>query len=686
MNIPSKSAGLLCALALLAAAPRAQGDDAQPAVSSPNGDIEVRFTLDEGVPEYSVLYRGAKLIKPSKLGFELEGPSALLDGFELVSAHAREADNVWTQPWGELIEVRDRHNELAVSLKQPGDAGLALRIVFRVFDDGVAFRYELPEQPGLGEVVITDEATRFNLAGDWPAWWIPAFESNRYEYVYQQTPISKVSSVHTPVTLQAGEGAFVSIHEASLIDFASMALANAGGHSLKASLVPWSDGVLVRGKAPMASPWRTIQIADTAAELTESTMILNLNEPCKLEDTSWIEPGKYVGVWWEMHVNNATWGSGPKHGATTANVKRYIDFAAEHGFKGVLVEGWNEGWDGDWIANGPKFSFTKPYPDFDIDEVCRYARERGVYLIGHHETAGAIPNYEAQLDDALAMYERLGVRAVKTGYVDFGPNVERRDAQGVEHGEWHHGQYMVRHHQRVVEATARHKIMLVSHEPIKDTGLRRTWPNFMTREAARGQEYNAWSGDSRNPPDHATILPFTRMLSGPMDYTPGVFDVLLKSGDRPGERIPCTLVNQLALYVVIYSPMQMACDLPENYLAHMDAFQFIRDVPTDWQESRTLAGKIGDYLTVARRDRNSDDWYLGSVTDEQARELETPLTFLQPGVKYTAQIYRDADDADWQTNPTAYTIDQQEVDAETVLTLKLAPGGGQAIRFTPNRK
>ena len=381
-----------------------------------------------------------------------------------------------------------------------------------------------------------------------------------------------------------------------------------------------------------------------------------------------------------MHLDKSTWGSGREHGATTANAKRYIDFASENGFDGVLVEGWNKGWDGDWIKHGDAFSFTEPYPDFDFEGIARIRAKKGVRLIGHHETGGVADNYERQLDDAFALYERLGIRAVKTGYVNFANGLPRLDEQGNACGEWHYGQYMVRHHQKVIEAAAKHHLMLDVHEPVKPTGLRRTYPNLMTAEGARGQEYNAWSPDGGNPPEHETILPFTRLLAGPMDFTPGIFDLTYPEY-RPDNRVNTTLAKQLALYVVLYSPLQMAADLPENYAAHEDAFQFIRDVPTDWEETRVLDARIGDYVTIVRRERGGDDWYLGSVTDEIGRTLETPLSFLDQGADYIAEIYRDADDADWRTNPTAYTIESRPVDAQTVLHLRLAPGGGQAIRF-----
>jgi alpha-glucosidase len=461
-----------------------------------------------------------------------------------------------------------------------------------------------------------------------------------------------------------------------------MTLAGAPNNTLLCDLVSWSDGVKVRGATPFQTPWRTIQIAEKAGDLITSYLILNLNEPNKLGDVSWVHPGKYVGIWWGMHLGTYTWGSGPRHGATTENAKRYIDFAARYGFPGVLIEGWNVGWDGEWTSHGDLFSFTTPYDDFDIEEVTAYAAAKGVQIIGHHETGAAVANYERQMEDAFAFYRALGIDTVKTGYVGWGQGIKRRDEAGNLVGlEWHHGQYMVQHYRKVVETAARYHIMLDVHEPIKDTGIRRTYPNMMTREGARGQEYNAWGGDGGNPPEHTTILPFTRLLAGPMDFTPGIFDLLFNEA-RPNNRVNTTLAKQLALYVVIYSPLQMAADLPENYEGH-PAFQFIVDVPVDWQDTQVLNAQIGDYVTIVRQDRNSEDWYLGSITDENGRTLEAPLTFLDSDRKYVAEIYADAAAADWATNPLPVEIDRVLVDRNTILSLKLAPGGGQAIRIRP---
>jgi alpha-glucosidase len=428
-----------------------------------------------------------------------------------------------------------------------------------------------------------------------------------------------------------------------------------------------------------------ILVGDTPGDLAESDLVLNLNEPPRIEDTSWIEPQRYIGIWWAMHIGTKTWHSGPNHGATTPEALRAIDFAAEHGFGGVLVEGWNRGWDGDWIGPQAAFSFTEPYPDFDLEAVAAYGVERGARLIGHHETGGDVPGYEAQLNDAMALYERLGVRAVKTGYVSWAQGLPRTSGPGLAPGdtayEWHHGQYMVRHHQRVVEAAARHRIMLNVHEPVKDTGLRRTWPNLMTREGGRGMEYNAWSRDGGNPPEYATILPFTRMLSGPFDFTPGIVDLGLPS--QPGNRVNTTLAKQLALYVVLYSPLQMAADLPEHYAAAPEALRWIASVPVDWAESRVLHAAIGDAAAFARRDRASGDWYVGAVADEHERHLDLDLGFLDPGTVYVAEVWADAPDAHWRTNPQAMTTATGLVDAADALPARLAPGGGLAIRLRP---
>jgi alpha-glucosidase len=641
-------------------------------VSSPGEAIKVDFWVTAGTPYYKVEAFGRPLMRQSALGFTLKRQPPLGSSFEIADASRRSVDETWEQPWGEQRFIRNHFNELNVLLSEPGDSGRSIRIVFRVYDDGVGFRYEFPEQPNLGYFEIMDEHTEFWLASPKQAWWIPAYRDNRYEYLYTRSSLARMDTVHTPVTFETEEGHFVSIHEANLTDFSSMTIANKAAGLLKADLVPWRDGTKVKVMTPHVSPWRTIQIARSPGELITSYLILNLNEPSRLTDTSWITPGKYVGIWWGMHIDLFTWEAGPRHGATTPRAREYIDFAAKNGFIGVLVEGWNRGWGlGDWVNDALDFSFTEPYPDFDLQGVARYAASKGTRLIGHHETAAGIANYERQAERAFELYKGLGVRVVKTGYV----------GKRVDGGEWHHGQFMVRHYRKIVELAAQKGIMLDVHEPIKDTGIRRTWPNMMTREGARGMEYNAWSEEGGNPPEHTVTIPFTRMLSGPFDMTPGIFDHHFPE-TRPNNRVPSTLARQLAYYVVIYSPLHMAADLPVNYRNNA-AFQFIRDVPTDWETTRVLHAKIGDYVTIARKDRNSEDWYLGSITDEDKRSLEAPLDFLEPGRPYVAHIYADGTAADYRTNPLDMNIATFLVNSDVVLDLGLAPGGGQAIRFFP---
>jgi alpha-glucosidase len=478
--------------------------------------------------------------------------------------------------------------------------------------------------------------------------------------------------------MKTADGAYVVIHEANLVDYPRLFLAGARmeNRTLKAALAPWADGIKVRGRTPLVTPWRTIQLADRLQDLYPSLLGLKLNPPSQIADTRWIQPQKYVGIWWGMHLNTMTWSSGPKHGATTANTRQYIDFAAANGFKGVLVEGWNVGWDGDWIKNRNAFSFTQAYPDYDLPGLAAYAKSKGVGLIAHNETSGGIVNYERQLDSAFALYHRLGISAIKTGYV----------TDTVDGGHSHYGQYAVRHHRRVIEAAARNQIMVDAHEPIHDTGERRTWPNMMSREGARGQEYNAWSSEGGNPPEHESILFFTRMLSGPMDFTPGIFDLLLASSGQPrppeASRPRTTLAKQLALYVVLYSPLQMAADLPENY-RDKPAFKFIRDVAVDWDTTRVIDARIGDYVVVARKTKAKDEWFVGAVTDEDARTLELPLDFLPKGRRYVAEIYSDGPKADWRDNPLAIAISSQAVTSASRPRLRLAPGGGVAIRIRP---
>ncbi len=653
-------------------------------VSSPDGKNVVTFGLIDGVPYYAVNRQGKALINPSRLGFTFVSDASLSGGLSIVDSQISVFDETWTQPWGEVKEIRDHHTELRVMLAENNAKPRQLTLVFRIFNDGVGFRYELPAQPNLASFQVLKELTEFAMPADDAAWWIGALLPNRYEYLYRRTALSELSNtpLQTPLTIETTDGLYLSIHEAALLDYPSMILRPDENLILHADLVPWSDGVLVKAAVPLKTPWRAIQIAEKPGDLITSYLILNLNEPNKLGDVSWVKPSKYIGIWWGMHLGKWTWGSGPLHGATTANTRQYIDFAAHNGFRGVLVEGWNLGWDGDWTLNGASFNFTTPYPDFDLLGLARYAAGKGVHIVGHNETAAAVQNYEAQLDDAFALYQRLGIDTVKTGYVSSDPGVPRYDEQGKLVGmEYHHGQFMVEHYQKVVDAAARYHIMLDVHEPIKDTGLRRTYPNMMTREGARGQEYNAWDAQGGNPPNHVAILPFTRLLAGPMDYTPGIL-ALTYPQYRTNNRINHTLAKELALYVVIYSPLQMAADLIENY-ANNPAFQFIKEVPADWQDTRVLNAQIGGFITTVRQERDGEKWFLGSLTDETGRTLDAPLDFLQAGVVYTAEIYADGAGADWKTNPYALDIHSCLVASSATLELNLAPGGGQAIRFAP---
>jgi len=646
-------------------------------VASPSGTLAVNVRVSaEGRPEYSVTRGSEKIVDWSRLGFILADQPKLERNLEITRTAQRALDETWEQPWGERRFVPSHCRELRVGLSEKG-TGRALDVVFRVFDDGVGFRYEFPRQASLSMVNIVEELTEFAIAENGTAWWIPGGEWNRYEYLYRRTPIAEVAQAHTPITMKLESGVHVSIHEAALVDYSAMWLRRVDGTRFKAVLSPSSSGPAVSRNAPFNTPWRTVTIAADAPGLAMSNLILNLNEPNKLGDVSWVKPFKYVGIWWGMHLGQNTWSSGPQHGATTAETRRYIDFAAANGFRGVLVEGWNKGWDGDWFAKGDTFSFTEPYPDFDLEGLAAYAKKKGVRLIGHHETAGNIANYEKQLPAALDLYARLGIDSVKTGYVADAGGVQALGADGKIHFEWHDGQVQVRHHLHVVEEAAKRHIAIDAHEPVKDTGLRRTYPNWVAREGARGMEYNAW-GDPVNPPEHETNLVFTRMLAGPMDFTPGV----LSLRGQGGRRIQSTIAKQLALYVVIYSPIQMAADLPENYAKVLKPFQFIKDVPTDWADTRVLNGEVGDYVTVARKDRNSDDWYVGSITDENPRNLHARLDFLDAGRKYFATIYQDGKGAGFAGDPASISIVTRPVSSLDTVDLHLAPGGGLAMRIS----
>jgi len=665
----SRLAGTLLMGALLvttALSARAASDTME-TVSSPDGRIEAVLTITAGRPTYSISCDSRPVIQPSTLGFRFKDDPPLTGGFIIDDVERAAIDETWEPVWGSASEVRNHCNELAVRLREKSGRGRIMTVIFRVFDDGVGFRYVLPEQPWLGTFDIVSEETTFRLAGDHTVWWNRS-DYDSYEHLFHETALSAVEGANTPVTMVTGAGLYLSIHEANLTDYAGMTLVSEEGvpNSLAAELVPWPDGVTrVLGRTPLVTPWRTVQIGERPGDLVESHLIQNLNEPCVIEDTSWIRPMKYLGIWWSLHIGKESWHEGPTHGATTANARRYVDFAAEHGFGGVLIEGWNTGWDR-WGARGA-FDYVTPYDDFDLEDVVRYGHEKGVAIIGHHETGGDAADYETRVDTAFDLYNRVGVSAVKTGY-----------AGGIyPRGQHHHGQWMIFHYRKILEKAADARIMLDVHEPIKPTGISRTYPNMMTREGVRGMEYNAWS--EGNPPEHTTILPFTRMLAGPLDYTPGIFDITFDEY-KPDNRVHTTIAKQLALYVVLLSPLQMAADLPENYEGH-PAFEFIERVPCTWDETRVLDAAIGDYVVIARR--SGDEWFLGSVTDEEGRILQVNLDFLTTGGHYQARIFRDGTDAHWETNPTSVDISTVEVGAEDTMALELAPGGGAAVYFVP---
>jgi len=673
-----------CASVLLslacACAPLAHAETVA-SVESPDHVLRVELDITEGRLGYRVLRFGQPVIATSRLGFQLRGQDKLERNMSLASQSTRGNDDTWEQPWGERRFVRDHYNELRATVAEGIGLKRRLDLTFRVFDDGIGFRYGFPDQPQLKDVIIDDELTEFDLAEPATAWWIPAGEWNRYEYLYNRTPVEEVGQAHTPMTVRTEHGLHIAFHEAALVDYSAMWLRRVEGRRFRAQLSPASEGWKVHRTAPFETPWRTLRIADTAGGLYDSDLELNLNAPNALGDVSWFTPAKYIGIWWAMHLDQKTWSSGAKHGATTAETMRYIDFAAKHGFRGVLVEGWNPGWDGQWFGNGWQFDFTKAAPDFDIEKLAAYAKAKGVHLIGHHETGCAVSHYERQMDAAFALDERLGIDAVKTGYVCDAGQIERQDtADGPVMREWHDGQWNVNHHLRVLLAAAKHHVAIDAHEPVKDTGLRRTYPNWVSREGARGMEYNAW-GNPPNPPEHEVELVFTRMLSGPMDYTPGILSL-----EGRGQPLQSTLARQLALYVVLYSPVQMAADLPEHYEQHRDAFRFIEDVAVDWSETHVLNGEIGDYVTIARKARNGEDWFLGAITDEHGRVLPVSLSFLTPGKRYVAEIYRDGDGADFHGDKRfRFARETRDVTSADTLTLRLAPGGGEAIRFVPRR-
>lgn len=663
--------------ALLSSAPALAQTKEPVSATSPDGKIAVALTTDgDGRAVYTVTRNGKTIIAPSRLGFLFTDVAKIDRRLEVTGSEVRDFDQTWNQPWGEWATIRNHYRELKVHLRETTALARVFAVTFRIYDDGVGFRYEFPEQPQMAKTNIADELTEFTFAQDGTAWWKPAFLWNREEYLYNKTALSSVSNADTPITIKLSDGTHVALHEAALVDYSGMAVSRTEGTTLRAALHPGAGRPKVEKTGAWNTPWRTLIIADNAAGIYQSHLMLNLNEPNKLGDVSWFKPGKFAGVWWNMIKGEWTWARGPKHGATNANVKRYIDFAAANGIPQVLVEGWNVGWDGDWFGNGNDMDFAKPTEDFDADMLAAYAKKKGVRLIGHHETGGAASHYEAQFDKAFKFAADHNYMVVKTGYVTDAGQIERVDPDGSKYREWHQGQWMSNHFIRVAEAAAKYKVAFDSHEPIKGTGLQRTYPNWVAREGMRGMEYNAWPG--KNPPEHEANLVFTRMLEGPMDFTPGVLS--LKGSDD--SNLLSTIAKQLALYVVIYSPVQMLADTPENYAKYPGPLKFIRDVPTDWEETRVLNGEVGDYATIVRKQRGGEDWYLGAVGDEEVRTVSFKLDFLTPGKKYVAEIYRDGDDADYRTDKRhSIVIEQKAVSSADAMTLRLAPGGGAAVRF-----
>ncbi|MEC3908669.1 glycoside hydrolase family 97 protein [Tamlana sp. 2201CG12-4] len=636
-------------------------------IQSPKKKNSIHFKLEHGIPYYAVNHKGNSIIKWSRLGIEFKQYPSLGSNLKVIENKKSESNTTWEQPWGEERFIKNNYTELVISAKE-AFSNIQIDIIFRAYDDGVAFRYALPKQANVSAIDITNEMTEFNFVEDYEGWWIPAYDSKvRYENLHRKTKISELDTIHTPFTMESKKGLAISIHEAALTNFASMTLESRGKGRLKANLVPWSDGIKVKLKDAFKTPWRTIQLADKATDLITSYLILNLNEPNKLGDVSWVKPAKYIGIWWAMHVKKYSWGSGLKHGATTENTKRYIDFASKHGFDGVLVEGWNIGWD-NWPKSYNDFNYTKTYPDFDMKKLSKYAKRKKVGIIGHHETAGNSESYENQLEDAFAYYKKYGIKYVKSGYV--GATLNKV--------EWHHGQYGVNHYRKVVETAAKYGIMMDVHEPIKPTGIRRTYPNMMSREGARGMEFDAWDKNGGNPVSHILTIPFTRGLAGPFDFTPGIFDVMIAG--KPNNRSNMTLAKQLSAYVLIYSPLHMAADLPENY-ENNPAFQFIKDVPTDWETTKVLDGSIAENLVIVRKDRDTDNWFLGAATSESIYKKTIALDFLTPEKMYEATLYKDAEDTDLKTNPTAFIIEKIKVKSTDKLPIHLISGGGLAVSF-----
>ena len=674
-------------------------------VTSPNGIVSIDFQLKNGIPTYKVDYKGKPVIKESRLGLELRGGKNLMDGFEQLNATTSTFDETWQPVWGEVKEIRNHYNELLAELKQPS-TDRYMNIRFRVYDDGVGFRYEFPQQKNLVYFVIKEEHSQFAMTGDHTAWWIPG-DYDTQEYDYTESKLSEIRSllsnavtsnasqtvfsptgVQTSLQMKTDEGLYINLHEAALVDYSCMHL-NLDDKNLvfESWLTPDADGFKGRLQTPCHSPWRTVMVSDDACDILSSHLILNLNEPCKIEDTSWIKPVKYMGVWWEMIAGGKPWSytndipsvklgetdyrkvkSNGNHPANTRNVKKYIDFAAKHGFDQLLVEGWNVGWE-DWFGNQKDyvFDFVTPYPDFDIEQLNRYAHDKGIRLMMHHETSGSSRNYERHLEQAYQLMNKYGYTAVKSGYVG---NI-------LPYGEHHYGQWMNNHYLYCVVEAAKHKIMVNAHEAVRPTGLCRTYPNLIGNESARGTEYQAFGGSKTF---HTTVLPFTRLQGGPMDYTPGIFEMnISKLNPNNDSHVNATLANQLALYVTMYSPLQMAADLPENYERFMDAFQFIKDVPVDWDNSIYLEAEPGKYVTVARKEKGTNNWFIGSATGDANHQSVISLDFLEKGKDYIATIYADTKDTDYKSNPQSYQIVKGIVNSKNKLKINTVEAGGYAI-------
>ncbi len=662
-------------------------------INSPDHHISIRVDVsDDGIPYYRIKYYRKTVVDTSYLGFEFDKDTKPFGEFEVIQRKFDlQRNEKWEMPWGEQRYVKDEYNAMTVYFREVEAPFREIQIQFKVYDDGLGFRYILPDQEGLKDLVILDEKTEFNLKNDHDVWWIPG-DWDIYEHLYNHTRLSEINAiqfrnhqalaqsyipynaVNTPVTMKTETDKYLSFHEANLSDYPGMTLMiDTLKLKMTSELVGDANEIKATIKTPFKTPWRTIQLAKKAADLIESNLILNLNEPAKI-DVSWFKPTKYMGIWWDMHIGTKTWDhASGRHGATTEYAKKYIDFCSENDIGALLVEGWNTGWEhwfGDFDREGV-FDFVTPYPDYDLKEVVRYGKENGVEIIMHHETSAAPRTYEAQLDTAYALMNELGISAVKTGYV----------GKIIPKGHYHHGQWMVKHYRKVIETAAKYNIAVNAHEPIKATGIRRTYPNAISREGLRGQEFNAWSPDGGNPPNHLPTVAFTRMLAGPIDFTPGIFNIKLEPY-KPDNQINTTLAHQLALYVVIYSPVQMVPDLIENYDGH-PAFQFIRDVGVDWDETRVLDGEVGEFVIIARKERDTDNWFLGSITNEDPRRIVINCDFLDKIQKYKAIIYSDGKDAHWDENPTDYQIDTVEVYHRSDIVLNLAAGGGCAVSFFP---